>query len=88
MNTRQPFATNSGPRLAVRFVTRWNNYFRDDVASFPRRMAMAMVERGIAEPVNIAEAGANAPEGAAWTIRPPGDIPLRQGREEDELIDF
>lgn len=88
MNTRQPFATNAGPRLAVRFVSRWNSYFRGDVASFPSRMAKAMVERGIAEPVNIAAAGAEMPEGAEYTIRPPGEIPLRRGREDDELVDL
>jgi hypothetical protein len=83
MNTSQPFATNAGPRLAVRFLTRWQSYFREDVASFPSRMAAALVERGIAERVNIAEAGAKMPEGAGWAMRPPGNVPLRQGRDED-----
>jgi hypothetical protein len=87
MNTRrQSFATNAGPRLAVRFVTRWNVYFRGDVATFPNRMAQRLVERGIAEPVNIAPDDAMPPENAEWTIRPSGEAPLRQGDEGD--IDF
>lgn len=85
---RPAFATNAGPRLAVRFRSRWSNYFRGDVASFPNRMARALVDRQIAEPVNIAEAGATAPEGCEWTIRAPGEPPLRKGRPEDELLDL
>jgi hypothetical protein len=84
MNTRrQSFATNAGPRLAVRFLTRWNVYFRGDVASFPNRMAMRLVERGIAEAVNIAPPDVEPPEGAEWALRPPGEAPLRQGGDED-----
>jgi hypothetical protein len=87
MNTRQPFAMNAGPRLTVRFLTHWQSYFREDVASFPRRMAMALVDRGIAEGVTIAEPGVAMPEGAAWAMRPPGVLPLRQGRDE-EVVDL
>jgi hypothetical protein len=85
----QPFATNAGPRLAVRFLRAWSNYFRGDVASFPSRMAGRLVDRGYAERVNIAPAGADAPEGCDWAMRPPGQIPLRQGRgDEDEVVDL
>jgi hypothetical protein len=86
MNTRrQSFATNAGPRLAVRFLTRWNVYFRGDVATFPNRMSMRLVERGIAEAVNIAPLGEMPPEGIEpqWALRPPGEAPLRQGGDED-----
>lgn len=81
----QPFATNAGPRLAVRFVSQWQSYFRGDVASFPRRMAMRLVERGKAEPVNIASPEVHAkgaPEGAEWTIRIAVAPPLRANDEE------
>ena len=88
MMTRQPFATNAGPRLAVRFIARWQVYFRGDVASFPSRMSMRLVERGICEPVNLAAAGAEAPENAQWAMRPPGDPPLRRGGDEDDLVDL
>jgi hypothetical protein len=84
----RPLAINSGPRLAVRFTAQWQNYFRGDVASFPARMARGLVDRGKAEPVNIAAADAKPPEGAEWTVRPPGEPPLRRPREEadpDEL---
>jgi len=81
----QPFATNAGPRLAVRFVRAWGVYFRGDPASFPARMARTLVDRGIAEPVNIAPPGADAPEGAEWALRPPGDAPLRARHDEGDL---
>jgi hypothetical protein len=81
----QPFATNAGPRLAVRFVSNWQSFFRGDVASFPRRMAMRLVERGKAEPVNIAEPGQQPPEGAGWTIRAAVPPPIRNGSDEDPV---
>jgi hypothetical protein len=84
----QPFATNAGPRLAVRFLSRWSTYFRGDVASFPNRMAMRLVERGMAEPVNIAPPGAEAPEGCEWAMRPPGEVPLRRGGGEEDIFDL
>jgi hypothetical protein len=83
MNSQQPFATNAGARLAVRFVRRWQNYFRGDVASFPSRMAARLVDRSYAEAVNIAEV-AEPPEGAQWALRPPGEPPMRRGGNEDE----
>lgn len=86
MNPTQPFAMNAGPRLTVRFLTHWQVYFRDDVASFPRRMALALVDRGIAEGVTIAEAGAAMPEGAVYALRPPGVVPLRQ--RETDIVDL
>jgi hypothetical protein len=86
MNTRHPFSVNAGPRLAVRFVTRWQNYFRGDVCTFPSRMAMRIVERGIAEPVNIAPADQVPPEGCEWAIRAPNEAPLRRG--EDDILDI
>lgn len=83
----QPFSTNAGPRLAVRFVSTWQSYFRGDVASFPRRMAMRLVERGKAEPVNIAkpEDSANPPEGAEWSIRVAREPPLRSNPDEEAV---
>lgn len=82
-----PFSTNAGPRLAVRFVSQWQSYFRGDVASFPRRMAMRLVERGKAEPVNIAPPGAKPPEGAEWALRAPNDAPLRRS-DDEEAVDL
>lgn len=81
----QPFALNAGPRLAVRFLRSWGVYFRGDPASFPTRMAMRLVERGIAERVNIAPPGAEAPEGAQWALRPPGEVPFRRDEEEIDI---
>lgn len=78
----QSFATNAGPRHAVRFLSQWQNYFRGDVASFPQRMAMRLVERGKAERVNIAEPGQVPPENAQWTLRSPQEPPFRQGGED------
>lgn len=83
-----PFATNAGPRLAVRFVRAWGVYFRGDPATFPSRMAMRLVERGIAEPVNIAPPGAEAPEGCEWALRPPGEPPLRSRQGEDDPVEL
>jgi hypothetical protein len=88
MITRPGFATNAGPRLAVRFLTAWQSYFRGDVASFPARMARGLVNRGKAEPVNIAPPDVEPPEGAVWTIRPPGDPPLRRREEVDVDVDL
>jgi hypothetical protein len=70
-------------RLAVRFLSRWQNYFRGDVATFPARMAMGLVARGKAERVNIAPLDAPIPEGAVWATRPPGETPARR-RNTDE----
>jgi hypothetical protein len=78
-----PFATNAGSRYAIRFLRRWQNYFRGDVASFPMRMAIRLVERGYAEAVNIIETD-TPPEGAQWALRPPGNPPPRRGSGEDE----
>ena len=88
MITQQtPFAVNSGPRLAVRFLVQWQNYFRGDVACFPNRMARALVNRHKAEPVNIAPADVEPPEGAQWTIRSPNEPPYRRARPEDLDLD-
>jgi hypothetical protein len=78
----------SNARLAVRFVSRWQNYFAGDVATFPARMAASLVSRGKAEAVNIAPADATPPAGAVWATRPPGAIPLRRGEpgEEDFVL--
>jgi hypothetical protein len=83
-----PFATNAGPRLAVRFLSQWQSYFRGDVASFPTRMAMRLVERGKAERVNIAKPDQEPPEGATWALRPPGTVPLRRINGADEDMDI
>jgi hypothetical protein len=82
----QPFAMNSGPRYAVRFLSQWQSYFRGDVASFPRRMAARLVERGKAEPVNIAkpEDSRDPPENAQWTIRIAREPPRRASVEDIE----
>ena len=82
---QQPFATNAGPRLAVRFVSQWQAFFPGETASFPRRMAMRLVERGKAEPVNIAPPGQEPPEGAQWTIRGGCASPTRRVDEEVDI---
>jgi hypothetical protein len=84
----QPIHTNSGPRLAVRFLVQWQNYFRGDVAAFPARMARGLVQRGKAEPVNIAGSDAEPPEGAEWTIRAAAAPPFRQRAAGDDLEDL
>ena len=73
-------------RLAVRFLSRWQNYFRGDVATFPARMAVGLVARGKAERVNIAPIDAPLPEGAVFATRPPGQPPAgRRAVDEDDL---
>lgn len=82
-NQNTPLSVNQGPRLAVRFLSRWQNYWRGDVACFPARMAAQLVGRHIAERVNIAPADQMPPEGAEFAIRPPGEWPMRKGVEDD-----
>ena len=67
--------------------SRWQNYFRGDVATFPARMAVGLVARGKAERVNIAPIDAPLPEGAVFATRPPGQPPAsrRAGADEDDL---
>lgn len=76
----------TGSHLAVRFLRRWQNYFAGDVATFPARMAGALVDREIAERVNIKNS-AELPEGAVLAMRGPGSPPLRE-RAEDDIPDF
>jgi hypothetical protein len=72
-------------RLAVRFLKRWQIYFRGDVATFPARMSAGLASRGIAERVNIAPLDGNPPpEGAIFATRPPGEPPARRGSGPDE----
>jgi hypothetical protein len=76
-----------GARLAVRFLRRWQIYFRSDVATFPARMSAGLVSRGIAERVNIVPPdGAPPPAGtiAFLATRPPGEPPARRGSGPDE----
>ena len=71
-------------RLSVRFLKRWQVYFRGDVATFPARMSAGLVNRGIAERVNIAPIdGTPVPAGAVFATRPAGEEPARRGGEPD-----
>lgn len=74
-------------KLAVRFLSRWQVYYRGDVATFPARMAASLVANGRAERVNIAPLDAEVPEGAEPAIRMPQPPPLRQRQpDEDDFI--
>lgn len=81
-------ANVTGRRLAVRFLRRWQNYFAGDVATFPARMSAGLVDRGIAERVNIARVPeTEIPEGAALSLRMPAEPPFRN-RGEDDIPDL
>jgi hypothetical protein len=79
----QPLPANA--RLAVRFLSRWQNYYAGDVAAFPARMAASLVARGKAERVNIAPPDVAPPEGAEWALRRPGNHVSKRQRAEDDL---
>jgi hypothetical protein len=70
-------------RLTVRFLSRWQNYYAGDVASFPARMAATLVARQKAERVNIAPRDATPPENPEWALRRPGNNVVK--RNDDEL---
>lgn len=81
-------ANVTGRRLAVRFLRRWQTYFAGDVATFPARMSQGLVNRGIAEAVNIHRVPENEiPEGAALALRMPAEPPYRN-RAEDDIPDL
>jgi hypothetical protein len=65
----QPFQ-QQGPRLTVRFLVRWNSYFRGDVAAFPTVMARALVQGRRAQAVNVVSEG-TPPRGARYAMRYP-----------------
>ena len=83
--TEKPRPLTVNDRLAVRFTSRWQNYYSGDVATFPARMAASLVARGKAERVNIAPPDAIPPPGAEWAARRPGNYVSKQQRFEDDL---
>jgi len=74
-----------GRTYMVRFIRSYQVYCAGDVATFPARLAQALVENDFAEPVNLGQ-GEPPPDGEP-TIRPPGKPPLRPGADP-ELIGF
>ena len=72
-----------GPRHAIRFIRRWNNYFNGDVITCPARMAQGLVDGGFAEKVNISRETL-PPEGGELAMRPPGEPPRRRSVHDEE----
>lgn len=71
------------PRLTVRFVRRWREYFAGDCAVFPARTARRLVTEGRAEAVDMGDP-ANMPANPVFALRMPVPIEARQRSKDDD----